>query len=188
MGTEKDESEAVRLFRIAAFKGVPEAQFKMAVLTQEGAVPDEGMSAKRWYEAAAESGLAVAKFNLGTMYYEGNGAERDPAKAFELYKEVSETGDGDALFMVGRMLFEGIGVEKDPEEGLKYFGLSANAGNPMAMEFVENLRRRQNTQLIKIDGTERDDRFPNSKSPAERIARPPGNALRITRGETMTNV
>jgi hypothetical protein len=52
------------------------------------------------------------------------------------------------------MLFEGIGVDKNPEEGLRYFGLSANAGNPMAMEFVENLRRRQNTQLIKIDGAE----------------------------------
>ena len=94
-----------------------------------------------------------ATFNLATMYYEGEGTERDMARAFGLYSRVAETGDGDALFMVGRMYFEGLGVEKDQVRGFEFFGRAAAAGNRLAQELVEDIRRRQNTQLIRIDGT-----------------------------------
>ena len=93
-----------------------------------------------------------AKFNLATMYYDGIGDQKDMAKAFSLYKEVADTGDGDALFMIGRMYLEGLGTERDVEKGFECFGRAAAAGNEPAMEFVENIRRRQNTQLITIDG------------------------------------
>jgi len=53
---------------------------------------------------------------------------------------------------VGRMYFEGIGVEKDQGKGFEYFGRAADAGNQVAMELVDNIRRRQNTQFITIDG------------------------------------
>lgn len=66
---------------------------------------------------------------------------------------MAETGDGDALFMVGRMYFEGIGVEKDPGKGFEFFGRAAAAGNQLAQELVEDIRRRQNTQFVRIDGT-----------------------------------
>ena len=50
------------------------------------------------------------------------------------------------------MYFEGIGVERDMEKGFEYFGSAAAAGNQLAMELVQDIRRRQNTQLIRIDG------------------------------------
>ena len=102
--------------------------------------------------AVYTSGFMPAKFNLATLYYDGVGDERDVGKAFGLYKEVADTGDGDALFMVGRMYFEGIGVERDMEKGFEYFGRAAAAGNQPAMELVQDIRRRQNTQLSRIDG------------------------------------
>lgn len=55
--------------------------------------------------------------------------------------------------MVGRMYFEGLGVEKDQVRGFEFFGRAAAAGNRIAQEFVEDIRRRQNTQLIHIDGS-----------------------------------
>ena len=86
------------------------------------------------------------------MLYEGDGVDKDLSKAFELYIRVAETGDGDALFMVGRMYFEGIGVEKDQVKGFEFFGRAATAGNALAMELLDDIRRRQNTQLVHIDG------------------------------------
>ena len=87
------------------------------------------------------------------MLYEGDGMDKDLGKAFELYSRVAETGDGDALFMVGRMYFEGIGVEKDQVKGFEFFGRAATAGNALAMELLDDIRRRQNTQFVRIDGT-----------------------------------
>jgi len=86
------------------------------------------------------------------MYYEGRATERDMEKAYRLYDEISETGDADAMFMTARMLFEGLGVEQDVEKAMERFGRSANAGNQLAIEFISDLRRKQNTQFVKIDG------------------------------------
>jgi hypothetical protein len=108
-----------------------------------------------WYEAAASQGFMPAKFNLATMYYEGVGEAKDLGKAFELYSEVAETGDGDALFMVGRMYLEGLGVAQNAEKGFEYFGKAARAGNDAALELVEDMMKRQNAQIVKIDGLER---------------------------------
>ncbi len=57
------------------------------------------------------------------------------------------------MFMVGRMLLEGLGVEKDEEKGFRCLSEAAAAGSTIALQLVEDMRRRQNTQLIRIDGT-----------------------------------
>ena len=100
----------------------------------------------------AEAGLAPAVFNLGTMYYEGKGVQRDLAKAFEMYEAVADTGEPDAEFMVARMLYEGLGVEKDVERSLKLFSKAAASGHDLSYRFMEDIRRRQNTQFVTIDG------------------------------------
>ena len=113
VGTAKDTDEAVRMFRMSAVAGVPEAMFKMATLARDGVVPGGAKAALTWYRSASDVGFMPATFNMATMYYEGDGTEKDLKKAFELYSRVADTGDGDALFMVGRMYFEG----QPPETG-----------------------------------------------------------------------
>ena len=54
--------------------------------------------------------------------------------------------------MTARMLFEGLGAAQNVEEAMRRFGRSANAGNQLAKQFLDDLRRKQNTQFIKIDG------------------------------------
>ena len=152
VGCQKDTNAAVHMFRLSATAGLPESMFKMAQLTLEGTVPGGPVMAMQWYRGAADQGFAPARFNLATMLYEGRGVDADREEAFKLYKGLADEGDADALFMVGRMYFEGIGVEKDQGKGFEYFGRAADAGNQVAMELVENIRRRQNTQFITIDG------------------------------------
>jgi hypothetical protein len=152
VGTEKDEKAGVQWFGKAAVAGVPEAQFRMARAAEDGLIDGGDKVAMQWYVSASDQGFGPAKFNLATMYYEGRGTERDMEKAYRLYDEVASSDDADALFMTARMKFEGLGTEQDVEGAMKRFGRSAELGNQLAIEFLSDLRRKQNTQFIKIDG------------------------------------
>ncbi len=155
VGASKDGSRSIEMFRGAALRGVPEAQFKMASLAYEGMIPGGKSEAVRWYEKCSESGYPAAKFNLATIYYDGDGVTQDFERAFELYREVAcETDDGDAYFMLGRMYLEGLGTARNVEEGFNVIGKAAAAGNAAAQEIIEDMRRRQNMQIINIDGTD----------------------------------
>lgn len=153
-GVPKDDSAADAMFVMAANAGIPEAQFEIASRIYDGEMEGGKGEAASWYSKCADA-IPTAKFNLATMYLEGDGVTKDPAKAFSLYKELGDgCGDADALYQVGRMYLDGLGTDANPEEGFRYFGKAANAGHKEASMLVESLRRRMNTQLITIDGTE----------------------------------
>ena len=142
------------MFRKSAFAGVPESQFKMALLAAEGKVSGGEKVAFNWYQRAAEQGFRPAMFNLATMYYQGEGTERDVKKAFGMYSQLAEEGEADAQFMVARMMYEGLGTEKDVPKALEYFNKAAAGGNQLAIQFIDMVRKKQNTQFVKIDGLE----------------------------------
>lgn len=87
------------------------------------------------------------------MYNNGDGIPADKTKAFALYNEVAAGGDADALFQVGKMYMDGDGVAQDPHKGFEFIGKAAKAGSAEAQTLIEGLRRRQNAQFIKIEGT-----------------------------------
>lgn len=89
---------------------------------------------------------------MATMLYQGEGTERDVGEAFRIYSSLADE-DPDAMFMVGRMTFEGLGTEKDEVKGFEILSRAAANGSQIALQLVQDVRRRQNTQLIRIDGT-----------------------------------
>lgn len=153
MGVGKDEAASRKRFMQAAMTGVPEAQFRVGTLVYEGKMDGGKKGAAKWFSLCAEN-IPIAKFNLATMYYSGDGVDKDLPKAFGMYLQLADAGDPDALFQVGKMYIGGEGVEMDPQKGFEYIGMAASAGNQEAALLMESLRRRQNTQLIHIDGAE----------------------------------
>ena len=154
IGTDKDDDAADAMFMVSAQSGIPEAQFEVAHAMYSGRMGGNKAEAAEWYSKCADR-IPTAKFNLAAMYVSGDGVEKDQAKAFRLFKEVAEAHeDRDALFQVARMMMEGQGTEMDPECGFRYMARAAKAGNEDAAAIVNSLRRRMNTQLITIDGTE----------------------------------
>lgn len=145
----RDEATALRMFMQAAFGGVPEAQLKMATLAYEGRTEGGKREAARWYESCMDA-IPVAKFNLATMYYGGDGIGMDVPKAYSLYRELAEQGDTDAMFQIGKMLVSGEGVGRDAEQGFRWIGKAAKAGHAEAKLVAGNLMRRQNAQLVEI--------------------------------------
>ncbi len=153
-GTPKDDNAADAMFRMSAEAGIPEAQFEVASLMYDGKMEGGRPEAAKWYAKCAEA-IPTAKFNLATMYLEGDGVEKDPSRALGMYRELGDAhNDSDALYQTGRMLLEGIGTESDPQLGFEYLSKAAKAGNESAEAIIGVLRRKMNTQLITIDGTE----------------------------------
>ena len=54
-------------------------------------------NALKWYEKASAKGDCHATHNLALLYFEGEGTEKNPEKAFELLKKASEQGNEDSL-------------------------------------------------------------------------------------------
>ncbi len=150
VGTARDAEAAEPLFRASAELGVPEAMLQMSRLRLDAG---DAEGALAWCRRAAGTGFVPAVYRLATMLYQGEGAPRDLEAAFRLYRGLSEGGEADATFMVGRMMIDGLGVEKDPEGGMEVVAKAAAMGSAMALQLVEDRRRRQNTQFVRIDGS-----------------------------------
>lgn len=54
-------------------------------------------NALKWYEKASAKGDCHATHNLALLYFEGEGTEKNPEKAFELLKKAAEQGNEDSL-------------------------------------------------------------------------------------------
>jgi localization factor PodJL len=84
------------------------AQFDLAVRYAEGGA-DRGNYelAVQWYEKAAQQGLAVAEYRLGSLYEKGVGVGRDIQRAKDLYQRAAEKGNTRAMHNLGVLAAEG---------------------------------------------------------------------------------
>jgi hypothetical protein len=80
----------------------------------------------------AEKGDPSAQYNLGVMYHNGRGVEKDEVEAFKWYQKAAEQGDADAQNNLGVMYANGRGVEKDEVEAVKWYQKAAEQGDAAA--------------------------------------------------------
>ena len=90
-------------------------------------------------EPEAAKGNTDALFILGEMHSAGKGVERDQAKAAELYGKAAELGHAKSMQNYGEALMLGEGVAQDIQEALKWFILSARAGNNDAAAYASRV-------------------------------------------------
>lgn len=97
-GVEKDEVEAVRLYRLAGNKGHAQAQIELGnyYFNGDGGVLKDLKVAAELYQKAAIQGNPQAQHNLGKCYEFGFGVPIDLSKAAYWYKKSSDQGDKDA--------------------------------------------------------------------------------------------
>ena len=84
------------------------------------------------FTKAAEQGDAVAQYNLGLMYHDGEGVPRDYKRAVYWYTKAAEQGNAAAQFWVGIMYRDSMGVARDYGEALYWLARSAARGNANA--------------------------------------------------------
>ena len=97
----------------------------------------------------ADAGDPVAQYHLALRHFTGSGAQKDLARAAELYLASAEQGFSPAQVNLGAMYYAGIGVPRDRVESAKWFALAADQD---LAEGQANL----GVQLLSGDGAEKD--------------------------------
>ncbi|MFI7703691.1 tetratricopeptide repeat protein [Nonomuraea sp. NPDC049480] len=92
-------------------------------------VPVDLAQAARLFHAAAAAGDAVAAYNLGMMYLQGQGVGRDPVAARRLLGQAAEGGVAHAFAALGDLLAE-LGQDRQARE---HYVRAAEEGLPAAM-------------------------------------------------------
>jgi TPR repeat protein len=95
--------------------------------TGEG-VPQDYITALRWYERAANDGSAAASFNVGVLYDVGLGVLQDRRQAAFWYKRAAERGFGRASYNLALLYNSGGGVPRDRALAGKLFSAAAHQG------------------------------------------------------------
>lgn len=109
-------------------------QFRKGLqFANEGATQDYARAAE-WYRKAADQSHALAQFNLGMMYANGQGVARDDAQSLLWFAKAAFGGDGAAQFKMGSSCHR-ASLNGKPEhasesrlEAYKWFQLAAAQG------------------------------------------------------------
>lgn len=146
-GVEKDEAEAVQLFRKAAEQGYAAAQILLAGCYLDGVgVEKDEQEAIRWFHRVAkqdddfaevakqylkaiEDGDPEAQCRLASAYENGWYFVKNEAEAVKWYRKAAEQGNADAQAALGNCYRDGNGVGKDETEAVKWFRKAAEQGD-----------------------------------------------------------
>ena len=122
-----DYKTAYRLIKPLADKGLPEAQFNLGLMYDNGhGVPQDYGEAMKWYWKAAHQGVAPAQHNLGVMYDNGQGVLQDYVEAARWYRRAAEQGVATAQANLADMYAFGRGVPQDYVLAHMWFNLAAS--------------------------------------------------------------
>jgi hypothetical protein len=92
------------------------------------------------YQKAADQGNAYAQNDLGLLYTNGTGVEKDLNKAADLFQKAADRGNAHAQNNLGWLYENGTGVAKDLGKAVELYQKAADQGNQRAKD---NLRRLQ---------------------------------------------
>jgi serine/threonine protein kinase len=131
-GTPADIPKAVEFLQEAAAMHEPRAMDLLGTYYRRLRQFDQ---ARKFYEDAAAAGYPLSLSNLGVLYMNGEGVQRSPEVAANLFKQGAEKGDPNAMFFYASCLEDGVGLQKDTKAAAEWFRRSAHAGNPRAIEW-----------------------------------------------------
>lgn len=123
-------TDVAKKIEAQAFQGIPEAQHDMGAIyvAGHGQVKKDVDRAVFWFDQAANNGVANAQYNLGVLYHQGIGVDRNVERAMALYERAAKLGHPEAQYNLGIAYIEGIGVPYDPHRAAEFFGQAAQKG------------------------------------------------------------
>jgi len=89
----------------------------------------------------AVEGNADSQYELATMYYKGDGVERDLEQAFIWYRRAAQQGNADAQFNLANMYLLGEGTSENDSKAKDWFEKAAAQGHIAAADNLDNLQQ-----------------------------------------------
>lgn len=97
IGAKAQPEAAAELLRMAARRGLADAQLELGMMYAAGEGVDENENrAAYWIRRAAQAGLPRAVYWLACLYFHGSGVNRDLEQAYRLCLSARLTGFADA--------------------------------------------------------------------------------------------
>mgnify|MGYP000884828319 CR=1 FL=1 len=88
------------------------------------------------YIRKADQGDVDAQYNLGIIYYHGEGVARNFEEALSWFHKAAEQNDADAQYNLGRLYLDAAGPDRDPKQAARWLKLAARKGHPGAMAML----------------------------------------------------
>ncbi|MDC7682814.1 hypothetical protein PQU92_05975 [Asticcacaulis sp. BYS171W] len=146
-----NDPKGVEALRTVADMGYPQAQFDLSVLYDkgtEGLIAADKAQARRWVERAAQGGIPEAMYNLGRMYYNGEGGPQDLPGAMFWLRKAAERGEAESQYGLGIMYMQGIGAPMNLTEAYKWLSIAAAGGDGESAETLKGLRGQMSPEQI----------------------------------------
>lgn len=132
---------AIDGLKVVANQGYAPAQYQLSLAYGgQGSVatPDK-TEARLWTQRAADGGIAAAMYNLGSMYYSGDGGPQDRPMAAMWFRKAAERGVLDSQYNLGILYQEGMGVPINLSESYKWLKIAAKGGDKDAAKAASDL-------------------------------------------------
>ena len=84
------------------------------------------------FSAAAQDGLDLAQYNLGILYFTGQGVAQNLEQALRWTESAANQGHVNAQFNLGSLYLEGQGTRQNNVLGIDWFTRAAHSGHPSA--------------------------------------------------------
>lgn len=133
-GFKKDAAEGMRLIRIAAEQGDPEAQRDVAKAYEFGWLGKEDLhEALAWYQKSADNGDGNAQWRIGMAFVNGEERAADPAQAVEWFRRSAESHSTQGMTSLAVMYATGEGVKQDWDRARELYEEAAEGGEAHAL-------------------------------------------------------
>jgi TPR repeat protein len=130
-GVPVDVPQAMNFFRKAANAGWAYPMFVLGSIYESGFsnIEPDRKTAKDWFKKGADLGEVHCQGELGWIYANGIGAQRDYAEAVKWYRAAADQGDPVGAYGLGVRYLEGQGITRDVSQAMYWFGKAADAGH-----------------------------------------------------------
>lgn len=151
-GVRTDKRRAIDYWKIAADKGITQAQRIISREYLSGEyLEKDNEKARRYMEMAAEQGDAEAQFYLGSYYISDLGFN-DDQKCYEWFMKAAEQGYVEAEYAVGGCYEYELGVKQDFVLANRWYQIAivdghARAAYDLGMNYLEGRGTEKNNEL-----------------------------------------
>ncbi|GAA9079949.1 hypothetical protein Taitung30_02100 [Helicobacter pylori] len=115
----------------------PEELFNLGMLSYD---KQDFSKARKYFEKACDLNNGGGCSNLGVLYQNGQGVEKDLIKAAYLYSRACDLKDGMGCKNLGALYYNGEVVEKDLTKASYFYSKACELGDRKACESLKELR------------------------------------------------
>ncbi len=123
------EAVMANLMKTSVYERNAVQELANKLLVGKDDMPKDEAAGFKLMQLVATQGAVIAQYNVGALYKDGKGVERNYSGAAYWYRKAAEKGHRRARSELGNLYLNGRGVPKNVIEGAAWIGLSSRKQN-----------------------------------------------------------